>query len=255
MKSISLFALLFLLNSSLVLAEEARIAAAASLTFVLEEIVDQFQKETGHKIKISYASSGTLTRQIEQGAPFELFLSADESYVERLNQKNLTLDQGQIYAYGQLAIIVPNNQKGSTADLSLLGKALEEKSIKHFSIPNPELAPYGKIAKQALQRSGLWEKISPFLILGENASQAAMFMSTGSIDAALLPHSLAIILQKKNKSNLQLVSEDLYDPLSHRMVLLKQPGKLAQAFYNYLLSPAAQNIFITHGFASAKILD
>ena len=77
-----------------------------------------------------------------------------------------------------------------------------------------------------------------------------MFMSTGSVDAALLPHSLAIILQKKSISNLQLVSEDLYDPLNHRMALLNHPGKLAQAFYNYLLSPSAQNIFIEHGFGS-----
>ena len=158
MKGSPVLILFLLFNSALANADETRIAAAASLTFVLEEIVDQFQKETGHKIKISYASSGTLTRQIEQGAPFELFLSADEAYIERLDQKKLTYDQGQVYAYGQLAIVVPNKQKGSAADLSLLGKALEAKSIKHFSIPNPELAPYGKIAKQTLQRSGLWEK-------------------------------------------------------------------------------------------------
>ena len=250
MKSISLFALLILLNSSLVLAEETRIAAAASLTFVLEEIVDQFQKETGHKIKISYASSGTLTRQIEQGAPFEIFLSADETYIERLDQQKLTRDRGDIYAYGQLALIVPNKQKGSAMNLSMIAKGLEEKTIKHFSIPNPELAPYGRIAKQALERSDLWDKVSPILITGENASQAAMYMSTGSVDAALLPHSLAIILQKKNISHLQLVSKDLYDPLNHRMVLLKHPGKLAQAFYNYLLHPEAQQIFSRHGFGS-----
>ena len=243
-----LFFLLF--NMSFAIADEVRIAAAASLNFAIEEIVDQFQKETGHTIKISFASSGTLTRQIEQGAPFELFLSADESYIERLDQQKLTYDQGQVYAYGQLAIIVPNKQKGYSANLSLIRKALEEKSIKHFSIPNPDLAPYGKIAKQALERSDLWDKVLPFLILGENASQSAMFMSTGSVDAALLPHSLAIVLQNKGKGDFQLVSEDLYDTLNHRMVLLNHPGKLAQAFYNYLLHTEAQKIFSAHGFGS-----
>jgi len=255
MKRIFFFTFFLLFNSSLAIAGEARIAAATSLTFALEEIVDQFQKETGHKIKISYASSGTLTRQIEQGAPFELFLSADESYIERLNQQKLTRNRGQIYAYGQLAIVVPNDPKGSKADLSSLKKSLEEKSIKHFSIPNPELAPYGRIAKQTLERAELWNTIYPILIIGENASQAAMFMSTGSVDAALLPHSLAIVLQKKNIGHLQLVSQNLYDPLNHRMVLLNGAGETTEFFYNYLLQPFAQNIFISHGFASAKTLD
>ncbi len=252
MKSSPILILFFLFNPLLTIAEEARIAAASSLTFVLEEIVDQFQKETGHKIKISFASSGTLTRQIEQGAPFELFLSADESYIERLHQQKLTHDRGELYAYGQLAIVVPNKQKASMANLSMIAEAVDEKSIKHLSIPNPELAPYGKIAKQALERAELWDKVSPILIIGENASQAAMFMSTGSVDAALLPHSLAMVLQKKNISHLQLVSEDLYDPLNHRMVLLKHPGKLVQAFYNYLLHPETQKKFHDHGFGTVN---
>ena len=245
-----LFFLLF--NSSLSSAGEARIAAASSLSFVLEEIVDQFLNETGHRIRISFASSGTLTRQIEQGAPFELFLSADESYIEKLYQQNITRDRGEVYAYGQLAFVVTNQQKSTAANLSTITKRLEEKSIKRFSIPNPELAPYGRIAKQALKRTKLWKTISPILIIGENASQSAMFMKTGSVDAALLPHSLAIILQKKNIGNFQLIPEDLYDPLNHRMVLLKDAEKVAEAFYHYLRQPFAQNIFIAHGFASAR---
>ncbi len=250
------FILSLLLNSSFVIAGEARIAAAASLTFVLEEITDQFYKETGHRIKISYASSGTLTRQIEQGAPFELFLSADESYIDRLIQQQLTSDQnasGTIYAVGKLAIFNSSDQtQHITSDLSSLGKSLKEKKIKHFSIPDPELAPYGRIAKQALETSGLWGGISPFLITGENASQAAMFVSTGSVDGALLPLSLAMILEKKGLGNYQLVAEDLYQPLKQRMVLLKNTGKITQSFYEYLLQPSAQKIFNKHGFGTVN---
>lgn len=242
--------LIFLSNIPFSIAGETRIAAAASLTFALEEIIDQFQKETGHQIKTSFSSSGTLTRQIEQGAPFELFLSADESYIERLHQQKLTRDQGQIYAYGQLVLFIPDGQKSPSSALSLLREKLEEKSIKHFSIPNPDLAPYGKIAKQALERTGLWDKVSPLLVIGENASQTAMFVSTGSVDAALLPHSLAMVLQKRNKGILELLSEDLYDPLSQRMVLLNHAGEVTHAFYNYLLQPTAQMIFKNHGFGS-----
>ena len=234
---------------SLAIAGEAKIAAAASLSFALEEIADQFQQETGHTLKISFTSSGTLTRQIEQGAPFELFLSADETYIERLTQQSLTHDNGQVYAYGQLAIFKPNKQK-SSIDLSLLKDSLEKESIKHFSIPNPELAPYGKIAKQALERSGLWNNISPFLILGENASQTAMFVSTGSVDGALLPHSLAIILHTRGKGDFQLLSNTLYETLNQRMVLLNNAGKVAQDFYIYLLQPPAQKTFNQHGFGS-----
>jgi len=248
----SILIIFLLFNMPNAAAGEARIAAATSLTFVLEEIIDHFHKETGHQIKTSFASSGTLTRQIEQGAPFELFLSADESYIERLQQQKLTRDQGPVYAYGQLAFFVPDEQNIPSIDLSLLREKLKKKSIKHFSIPNPDLAPYGRIARQALEQTNLWDKVSPLLVIGENASQTAMFVSTGSVDAALLPHSLAIVLKKKNKGNFQLLSEDIYDSLNQRMVLLSHAGEVAQEFYNYLLQPPAQKIFKNHGFGSIQ---
>ncbi len=249
--------LLSLLSSGLsfVQASEVKIAAAASLTFVLENIVDQFQQETGHKVKVSYASSSTLTHQIMQGAPFEIFLSADESYVKRLQEKNVTKNDGKIYAYGQLTIFIPNEQHKTSAalpnpDLSELKLALENNTIKHFSIPNPALAPYGRIAKQALEQANIWKEISPLLILGENASQTAMFVNTQAVDGALLPHSLAIVLHQKGLGNFQLVSNKLYSRLNQRMLLLDGASETAHLFYNYLLQDRAQKIFVENGLGS-----
>ncbi len=234
------------------IAGETKIAAAASLTFVLEEIVEQFESETGNKIKISFASSGTLTRQIEKGAPFELFLSADETYVDRLINQNFTQGKSNVYALGHLVIFQPGTDHSQqlNQDLLSLDSALGNNLITHFSIPNPELAPYGRIAKQAFQNAGLWEKILPFLIYGESASQSAMFVKNQSVEGALLPESLAIILKQKGFGNYQLLSTDLYSALNQKMVLLNNAGAVANTFYTYLLQDNAQKIFKKNGFGS-----
>ncbi|MFK8069141.1 MAG: molybdate ABC transporter substrate-binding protein [Gammaproteobacteria bacterium] len=238
-----------------IVAGETKIAAATNLTFVLEEIVEKFESETGNKVKISFASSGILTRQIEKGAPFELFLSADEIYVDRLSEQNLTQGKGDVYALGHLVIFHHETDRSPNLDqgISSLDSALENKLITHFSIPNPELAPYGRIAKQALKNAGLWEKILPFLIYGESASQSAMFIKNQAVEGALLPESLAIILKQKGLGNYQLLSPELYSPLNQKMVLLNSAGAVANTFYTYLLQENTQNIFKKNGFGSIDL--
>lgn len=230
-------------------AGEARIAAASSLTFTLDQIAEQFQQTTGHQLKISYASSGALTRQIRQGAPFELFLSADDVFTGMLYQENLTPDQGTAYSKGRLVLFVPPRSVFKPdAELSSLTAALEAKTLRHFSIPNPQFAPYGKLAEKVLKNAGIDDLIRPTLILGESASQSARFVTTGSVEAALLPRSLAIILKQQGQGEYVVLATTLSPPLEHRMVLLNHAGDVAQSFYMYMLSDKARQILNENGF-------
>ena len=206
---------------------------------------------TGNDIRISAGASGTLFRQIEAGAPFELFLSADESYVQRLHEQGLTIDNGRIYAVGVLVLYIPHtshldymqNTEGIIRQIAL------DKSCK-LAIPNPELAPYGRAAQQVLNRfiitNGLQGQGRE--IIGENVGQTAQFALTGTVDAAFLPHSLAITPPMQEAGHFEPVPAEWYHPIMQRMVLLKNAGTVAKEFYNYLGSTTAQQIIKKFGY-------
>jgi molybdate transport system substrate-binding protein len=194
---------------------------------------------------LSFGSSGNFARQIEQGAPFEIFLSADSSYIKRLAKKGLTRDEGISYAIGRLVIITPKDSS-LKLDEKLVG--LSEAKINRFAIANPEHAPYGKAAEEALRAAGLWERLKPHLVLGENVSQAAQFAAGGSTEGGIIAYSLLQAPGVKEKVRHQLISSDLYKPLDQRMVLMKNAGMNAQLFFDYLQSQSAREIFIRHGF-------
>ena len=156
------------------------IAAASDLRFALDEISQKFTNDTGLKVKISYGSSGNFAAQIQNGAPFELFLSADEKYIQQLHRSGVARDAGVLYAQGQLAIVVPKAGSLSVdSELKGLSEALAAGRITRFAIANPDHAPYGEKAKEALQFMQLWDPIQPKLILGENVSQAGQFAISG----------------------------------------------------------------------------
>ena len=156
------------------------VAAASDLRFALEEIAAAFRRDSGVSARLSFGASGNLTRQIEQGAPFELFLSADEAFVARLASQNLTRDGGDLYAVGRLALFAPHGSPlVPDAQLAGLKRLLARGGDWRFAIANPEHAPYGRAAEQALRASGLWETLRPRLVVGENVSQAAQFASSG----------------------------------------------------------------------------
>ena len=137
-------------------ADTPNVAAAADLKFALSEIAASYEKETGKAVKLSFGSSGNFARQIPQGAPFELFLSADEDYILKLAAAGLMQGDGRLYAIGRIALLVPHGSK-LTADSELkdLGAALADGRVQRFAIANPEHAPYGRAARAALQRAGL----------------------------------------------------------------------------------------------------
>jgi molybdate transport system substrate-binding protein len=224
------------------------VAAASDLQYALPEIAERFRRDSGRELRLSFGSSGNFQTQIMQGAPFELFLSADEDFVFQLADRGLTLDRGVLYARGRIVVYVP---AGSTITPSLDGlrAAFADGRIAHLAIANPEHAPYGRAAREALQSAGLWQTAQKALVLGENVSQAAQFVFSGSAQAAIIPYSLVLAPAVAGRGNFALIPESQYAPLRQRMVLLKNAGPIAKSFYSYLQEPEARAIFERYGFA------
>jgi molybdate transport system substrate-binding protein len=226
------------------------VAAASDLQFALDEIVARFRRDTGIAPRVTYGSSGNFTRQIEQGAPFELFLSADEAYVDRLAARGLTQGDGALYAIGRIVLFAPH---GSTLlpdpELKNLAARLASGEAGRLAIANPEHAPYGRAAQEALRSLGLWESVQPKLLLGENVAQAAQFASSGNADGGIIAYSLALSPTLRDRGTFVLLPESLHAPLRQRMVLTKGASPDAARLYEYLRSPAGRAILRQYGFA------
>lgn len=225
------------------------IAAASDLQFALEDIAARFRAEGQNEVRLSFGSSGNYFRQIGQGAPFQLFLSADEDFVFRLHQAGKTEDRGVLYATGRIVLFAPQGSPLQVdAQMTGLKAAITDKRISRFAIANPEHAPYGRAAEQALRKLGLWEALQGKLVLGENVSQAAQFATSGSAQGGIFAYSLALSPAVAKLGNYVLLPDDLHQPLRQRMVLVKGAGETARAFYAYLQQPAARKIFAQYGF-------
>jgi molybdate transport system substrate-binding protein len=228
---------------------EPVIAAASDLQFALEEVAQAFTKETGEKLRLSFGSSGNFARQIKQGAPFQMFLSADEGYVFDLVKDGFARDQGELYALGRIAIIVPHGSSlkpdGSLDDLK---SALADGRVSKFAIANPEHAPYGKRAEEALRHRGLWDSVKNKLVLGENISQAAQFATSGSTQGGIIAYSLALSPKVSALGSYALIPNEWHEPLRQRMVLTKTAGPAAERFYAFVQTPPARKIFMKYGF-------
>lgn len=225
------------------------IAAASDLQFALAEVAAAFTAQTGATVKLTFGSSGNFVRQIQEGAPFEMFFSADESYVFDLVDKGLTQGRGEIYATGRLVLIAPAASPLETGSgLAGLRQALSEGRITRFAIANPAHAPYGRRAEEALKAAGLWEGLKERLVLGENVSQAAQFALLGSAQGGIIAYSLALTPDIGTRARFVLIPADLHQPLRQRMVLMKTAGATATAFFAFMRSPAARAIMDRYGF-------
>ena len=226
------------------------IAAAADLKFALEEVAAKYKAETGREVTLTFGSSGNFTRQILEGAPFDMFLSADEAYVFQLADAGKTTDRGALYAEGRIVLFAP---KGSAlkvdAGFADLRAALADGRLQKFAIANPEHAPYGRAAQQTLKSQGLWDAIQPKLVLGENVAQTAQFASSGSTQGGVFAYSLALSPALAALGDYALIPAEWHDPLRQRMVLLKDAGEPAKAFYAYVQTPAARALLRKYGFA------
>ena len=227
------------------------VAVAANFSPVLEEIITRFTASTGFKVRMTSGSSGTLVRQIEQGAPFELFFSADENYVIKLHEMKLTQDTGRIYAVGKLVLFIPElSRLDKMQDIDGILRQLASNKQYRIAMANPELAPYGLAASQVLSRFIDMNMLRERIIQGENVGQTAQFALTGSVDAAFLPYSLAITKKMQEQGNFELIPRDWYSPINQRMVLLNNAGNTARSLYSYINSDTAHRIIDKYGYTT-----
>ena len=223
---------------------ELRVAAAADLTRAFTEVGRAFEKRTGQKVTLIFGASGQLTRQIENGAPFDVFASANEDYITRLDKKHLILpDTRHVYATGKLVLWTRAGGPLMPATLAGLTGSL----YTRIAIANPQTAPYGMAAKQALEKAGIWDKIQSKLVIGENIQQAYQFAASGNADIALVSRSLTT----QGGGALRPVSETLYAPLRQTLAALQSSPRapLAHSFVNFVTGKDGQAILKKYGFS------
>jgi len=229
-------------------AQEIRVAAAADLKFALDELDAQYEKQTGKKIDVSYGSSGNFFAQIQNGAPFDLLLSADIEYPRKLEAAGLA-EPGTLYEYavGRIVIWMPADAR---ADLAKLGwKALLEPGVERIAIANPEHAPYGRAAVAALRNAGVYEQVRRRLVYGENIAQAAQFVASGSAQAGILALSLAVSPPMRDGKRWEIPA-DMHPPIEQGAIIVKsaKDKEGARAFLAFLKSDAGRKILESYGF-------
>lgn len=224
------------------------VAAAANLQPVLAELLALFAQTHPTPLQVVMGSSSNLVRQIQQGLPAQLFLSADEDFAWRLADAGLTLDRGQVYATGRLVLVVPAGSP-LPLDARLEGLKAVLPQLQKFAIANPALAPYGRAAVQVLQQQGLWTALQPKLVMGDNIAQTTQFVATGAADAGITALSLMLAPEVAARVRHVVVPASLHAPLRQRMVLLKNAGPTARAFHAFLQSPAARAVLVRYGYA------
>ncbi|MDP2214028.1 molybdate ABC transporter substrate-binding protein [Phenylobacterium sp.] len=225
------------------------VAAAADLQFALPQALEAFRAQGGGPLRLVFGSSGAFTAQIEQGAPFEIFLSADAAYVRRLAQAGLTDGEGAPYGRGRIVLFSPAGSALKVDPQMVdLAAALADGRLRKLAIANPEHAPYGRAAREALIHAGLWEGAQSRLVLGENAAQAAQFAASGSAQGGLIAYSLALAPEFARRGTFALIPESFHQPLDQQMALLRGASATARAFYAFLQGPVAREVLARYGF-------
>ncbi len=224
------------------------VAAAANVSFAMDALKAAFEKShPNDRLRVIIGSSGKLTAQIRNGAPYQIFMSADMGYPEALYKEGLTLTPPVVYARGTLALFTIRPH-----DFSQGLKLLLQPDIRRIAVANPRTAPYGRAAEEALKRSGLYNRLKPKFIYGESVSQTVAYAVTAA-DAGLIAASALYnpkMARFKKGRNWAPVNPKLYRPIDQGIVLLKKGGSRpeAKAFYDFILSPRAQAIFKRFGY-------
>jgi molybdate transport system substrate-binding protein len=230
------------------------VAAAADLEFALPAIIGQFHAAHPRtQVAVIYGSSGNFYSQIRNGAPFDVFLSADVQYPDRLVEEGLAAGGSRFrYAVGRIAIWVPAS---SPLDLERLGiHALEADSVRHVAIANPRHAPYGRAAAAALRSLGVYDRIAPKLVMGENIAQTLEFVESGAADAGIVALSLAVAPAVRGQGRYWEIPASAYPPIEQEGVVLARGGdsRTAAAFGNFLASDAARRVLLASGFSGGR---
>ena len=235
-------------GSNLAVAEEITIAAASDLNFAFREIVADYEKATGNHVRLSLGSSGNFFAQIQNGAPFDLYFSADIAYPRKLEEAGLTIP-GSLYQYAIGRIVIWTSHE-SHIDVTKGVEALREPTIKKVAIANPKHAPYGRAAVAAMEYFKVYDQVKDKLILGENISQAAHFIESGACDIGIIAFSLAVAPAMKSKGTYWEVPAEAYPALEQAAVILKssKQQESAQSFLAFLKGAQGQEIMKRYGF-------
>ncbi|MGB7846384.1 MAG: molybdate ABC transporter substrate-binding protein [Candidatus Acidiferrum sp.] len=233
-------------------AQTLRVAAAADLQFAMNDLTSRFEKKTGTKVDVSYGSSGNFRAQIQNGAPFDLFFSADVLYPRQLVSAGLADAQSLcVYAQGHLLLWAPG---GANLDLAKKGfEALKDSRVKNIAIANPEHAPYGRAAVAALQKAGLYDQVKSKLVFGENISQAAQFVQSGSAQVGMIALSLTFAESMKGGERWEIPA-DLYPTLQQAAVVIQSsPNKAAaNAFLEFVKSDEGRKVLSNYGLTMPR---
>lgn len=227
-------------------AEKATIAAAADLKFAMDEIVATFKKANpADEVEVIYGSSGKFHTQIQQGAPYDLYFSADIGFPRELAKAGLAASEVRPYAFGRIVL-----WSASLDATKMTLASLADPKITRIAIANPKHAPYGKRAEEALRASGLWEKIEPKLVYGENIAHTAQFVQTGNAQVGIVALALAISPELANKGGYWLIPDNLHEPLEQGFVITKRAegNALARRFADYMSSKPARAVMTKYGF-------
>ena len=230
-----------------VFAEKITIAAASDLKGCLDEVAANFRKaHAGDEVEVVYGSSGKFKTQIEQGAPFDLFFSADIAFPRDLLKANLAVGEVHPYAIGRLVLW------SKTIDAKALKVSdLTRANIQKIAIANPQHAPYGKRAEEALRASGVWDKVEGKLVLGENIAQTLQFAESGNAQVGIVALALVLGPEMAGKGSYNLVPDSLHEPLEQGFVITKRAADnaLAKAFAEYMGSGQTRAVMVRYGFA------
>ena len=239
-----------LLTSTCARAQAVKVAAAADLKFAMAELAAQFEKQSGTKLDVTYGSSGNFLTQIQNGAPFDLFFSADSEYPKKLEAAGLA-EPGTLreYAVGRIVIWTPGDSEINAPKDAW--KCLLDQRVKKIAIANPEHAPYGRAALAAMKKAGIYEQLKDKLVYGENISQAAEFVQSGNAQAGIVALSLAISPAMKNGNRWE-VPADSYPPIKQAVVLLKASKNkdAARRFLEFVSGPQGREILQRFGFTA-----
>jgi len=241
--------LLFILLPAIagpVFAGSLTIAAAADLKYAMAEVVEKFRaSRAGDRIEVIYGSSGKFFTQIANGAPFDMYFSADIAYPKKLEQQGLTAGSTQPYAVGRIVLWSLNPELAKTAL-----KDLPRAPINKFAIANPKHAPYGLRAQEALQRQGVWEAMQPKLVLGENIAHTAQFIESGAAEAGIIALSLALSPNMQGRGGWALIPAAWHAPLEQGFAITRRAAgnPLAKDFASYMASEPARVVMRRYGF-------
>jgi molybdate transport system substrate-binding protein len=245
LKSVAVVALLAL-SSAPWAADKITIAAAADLKFAMEEIVTVFKlANPAAEVETIYGSSGKFHTQIQQGAPYDLYFSADIQYPRMLAQEGFAASEAKPYAFGRIVLWSASRDASRMAIADLANPA-----IARIAIANPKHAPYGKRAEEALRSAGIWEKVEPRLVMGENIAQTAQYVQSGNADVGIIALSLALNKELAAKGGYALIPDNLHQPLEQGYIVTRQAANnaLAKKFAAYMGSPEARRVMVRYGF-------